>query len=249
MGRVFACSDLHGVMGLYKQIKAFLEPEDKVYFLGDAGDRGYASWELIKTIYADNQFIYLMGNHEKMLIDACDEYLNDSGDRKYSLLHNNGGCDTFVDWMDNPQREEWLARLRKLPKSAIYNNNQGQIIYLTHAGFTPMYDYEGNIDLPDGYDLVWDREHFFDPWPVDIENIIIVHGHTPTPHLLRDIYNMKKIKVVDREPWEPGALWYNDHKCCIDNGAFATGFTCLLDLDTFDEHIFQECDSEYGETD
>ena len=37
---VYACSDLHGTMFLYKQIKNFLEPNDIVYFLGDAGDRG-----------------------------------------------------------------------------------------------------------------------------------------------------------------------------------------------------------------
>ena len=39
MGRVFACSDLHGMMSLYKQIKDFLKPDDIVYFLGDASDR------------------------------------------------------------------------------------------------------------------------------------------------------------------------------------------------------------------
>lgn len=37
---VYALSDLHGYLDLYKQIKEFLKPEDKVYFLGDAGDRG-----------------------------------------------------------------------------------------------------------------------------------------------------------------------------------------------------------------
>ena len=34
---VFACSDLHGMFNLYKQIKNFLKPEDKVYCLGDCG--------------------------------------------------------------------------------------------------------------------------------------------------------------------------------------------------------------------
>ena len=87
MGRTFACSDLHGMMNLYKQIKEFIEPEDTVICLGDCGDRGYDSWELIKKVYTDPQFIYLMGNHERMLIDAGAEFLQtDDYGMKFSLL-------------------------------------------------------------------------------------------------------------------------------------------------------------------
>ena len=66
----YAISDLHGRMDLFRQVKEFLQPEDVVYVLGDCGDRGPAGWELIKTVYEDPQFIYLMGNHEDMLVDA-----------------------------------------------------------------------------------------------------------------------------------------------------------------------------------
>ena len=53
MGRVFACSDLHGMMSLYKQIKDFLKPDDIVYFLGDASDRGEENWNTLKKIMMD----------------------------------------------------------------------------------------------------------------------------------------------------------------------------------------------------
>ena len=66
MKRTFACSDLHGQLDLWKQIKSFLNPEDTVYFLGDAGDRGPDGWELIKAIANDSQVVYLKGNHEDM---------------------------------------------------------------------------------------------------------------------------------------------------------------------------------------
>ena len=60
--------------------------------------------------------------------------------------------------------------------------------------------------------------------------MICVHGHTPIPNLV------KRINVNPEE----GALWYcGGHKICIDNASFATGITCLFDLDTYDEHIFQ----------
>ena len=40
---------------------------------------------------------------------------------------------------------------------------------------------------------------------------------------------------------EPRALWYcNNHKVCIDMGTYNTNITVLLDLDTFEEHIFAE---------
>lgn len=50
---VYAVSDLHGMFNLYKQIKNFLKPEDKVYCLGDCGDRGPASWETIHAVASD----------------------------------------------------------------------------------------------------------------------------------------------------------------------------------------------------
>ena len=47
---VYALSDLHGNLNIWKKIKEFLKPEDKVYFLGDAADRGDYGWEIIKEI-------------------------------------------------------------------------------------------------------------------------------------------------------------------------------------------------------
>ena len=41
----YACSDLHGRLDLLKQIQDFLQPDDTVYFLGDAGDRIYQTFD------------------------------------------------------------------------------------------------------------------------------------------------------------------------------------------------------------
>ena len=67
---VYALGDLHGHYEIYEKVKAMLKPEDTVYFLGDAGDRGPDSWKCIKAIYDDPQFIYIKGNHEDMLVKA-----------------------------------------------------------------------------------------------------------------------------------------------------------------------------------
>ena len=69
----YACSDLHGRLDLLKQIQDFLQPDDTVYFLGDAGDRGPNPWETIKAVAQDKRFIYLKGNHEDMLVKAMED--------------------------------------------------------------------------------------------------------------------------------------------------------------------------------
>ena len=42
---VYACSDIHGYYQIYEKIKSILKPDDCVYFLGDANDRGPDSWK------------------------------------------------------------------------------------------------------------------------------------------------------------------------------------------------------------
>lgn len=233
----YACSDLHGMLHFYKAIKDILKPEDIVYFLGDAGDRGPHPWECIKTILDDPQFIYLKGNHEDMLVRAMGHGYGSA----FALLRSNGGKKTYEAAMAEPEWAKWKARLAELPDKAVYVNTQGETVYLTHAGFTPKTDHQGQLRWMWTEDLIWDRDHFLDAWPEDeiFEKAIVVHGHTPIPYLLEDIdpaYQMGEI--------EPGALWYaGGKKCCIDCGAVFTGFCVLLNLDTWDEEVF--CSDPY----
>ena len=232
MKRTFACSDLHGRLDLWKQIKNFLNPEDTVYFLGDAGDRGPDGWKLIKTLANDNQVIYLKGNHEDMLVNAAKDWLKYDGitTSNISLCWHNSGHKTFNDLTSENCINDWISYLNKLIIYTEYTNKNGIKIILTHAGATPILDLDNKIIFPRDTDFIWSREHFLDDWDKELNDIIIVHGHTPIPYLADDL----RIKTT-----EPGALWYCDnHKVCIDNAAFWSNITCLFDLDTFDEHIF-----------
>lgn len=223
---VYACSDLHGNLTLYKTIKKFIKPEDTVYFLGDANDRGPDSWALVKEISADPQFIYMMGNHEYMLVNAMHDLLYEDyiGDN-YQLLASNGGKTTFYDWSNENNKEGWYHCLKDLPYIQNYTNSEGKEIIMTHAGFTPYI----NKHAPVKYDCVWNREHILDLW-LKPENKIVVHGHTPTIYVANDL----KLSNI-----ENGALWYcKNHKVCIDCGTHFTGKTCILNLDTYDEYIF-----------
>lgn len=247
----YACSDFHGMLHFYKTIKEMLEPEDKVFFLGDAGDRGPHCWETIKAIIDDPQFIYLRGNHEAMLCDALDEHIC-YGHPEYhsmSLLSMNGGDRTFEEAIADPKLDYYYRKLARLETLREYTNTSGERIVLCHAGFTPwkedfFADDEEKKDIifrqPSWRDILWDREHFLDEWTAeDCVDCFMIHGHTPIPYLLDEIDPTCKMGEV-----EPGALWYDSgRKCCIDCGAVFTGICVLLDLDTWDEHIF--CSEPY----
>ena len=96
----YATCDWHGYLGIYSEIKAFLQPDDIVYFLGDANDRGDHGYALMKLIYNDPQFKYLKGNHEQMFIDVARSWKNSGltdeqcykfNTSAYRMIKNNGG--------------------------------------------------------------------------------------------------------------------------------------------------------------
>ena len=232
----FALSDLHGHYEIYEKVKAMLKQEDRVYFLGDAGDRGPDSWKCIKAIWEDPQFVYLRGNHEDMLVKACKDYFEDDcmwDYKSYSLCRMNGGEDTMDSFERDPLRGTWYHRLRELPTWDSYENENGVVIVLSHAGFTPWL-VEGTYDecaIPDDETLLWDREHFLDEYDsAEMDNVIIVHGHTPSHYLSIDLW----------KDWDGGAFWYcDDHKVCIDSGGFFSGEFVLLNLDTLEDTIIK----------
>ena len=230
MPRAFAVSDLHGCKSLYDQINAFIEPDDIVYCLGDCNDRGPNPWELVKLIRANPQWIYIKGNHEQLLESWIESKCDDDVDAW--RLERNGGGDTMTHFLaENYGKEftdDWLEFFFNLPTSAVYESAKGTI-FMSHSGYIDRHPYVRRDYKT--RNLLWCREHFNFPW--DDQYDYVVHGHTPIP------YVMEEVNGVYPEVWVPGVFWYcDDHKCCIDNASFHSGFTCLLDLNTFDEHIF-----------
>lgn len=224
---VYALSDLHGHLDLYKKIKDFLQPEDRVYFLGDAIDRGPQSLELAKAIYDDPQFIYLKGNHEDMLVETAINFYKDdtSWDYKFGLqmLMSNGGgttWDSLIAEEDNGR--SFIYKLKNLDTEAIYYNTEGKEIHLCHAGFTP-----GRSK-----NLLWDRKHFNDSLDHVDDNYVIVHGHTPVAY--QRGYESWSEARNDLTP----NFYADGHKINIDMGVYGTNVCCLLDLDTFEYCLF-----------
>lgn len=225
----YCCSDLHGCFWAYEKIKGFLKPEDKVYCLGDCGDRGPDGWELIKTIYKDQQFIYLKGNHEDMLTRAMKEFIDKGGfGEEFNLLCYNGGYNTFEGWLTENYFKQagWMKKLiEELPIQMTYINKDKKTIILNHSGY---FDALTNVE---DILILWDREQLKNPIWNYKENIIVVHGHTPTPFL--------PFVEKEKEEANPKIQFYcNNHKIDIDLGTFITNKVALLNLDTLEPIYF-----------
>ena len=175
MAKHYAISDIHGMYDIYEQVKEMLQPDDVVYFLGDAGDRGYDCFKCIKAIYNDPQWIYLKGNHEDMMAKSILQLPSLSGyaDRDdFQIWMYNGGADTFDEWIADGRDEAWGKRLHDLPLTAEYTNDKGFTFHMSHAGYTC-----GRKDQMWGEELVWSRHHFASKWDEECyPKDICIHG-------------------------------------------------------------------------
>ena len=229
---VYAVSDLHGCWNHWLQIKNFLKEEDKLYILGDCIDRQDSGLAILKEALADSRMTVLCGNHEDMMREAliAERDFDTYDDIDAYRWFNNGGRWTYYDWQEQGNDYSIIEIIGSLPLWAEYINQKGQRIVMNHSGAVPKisYDYDSLLRRAQ----LWDRNCIKERrWHRD-ENEFLIHGHTPIPL-------MPQFEKFSSAEIPAGAFWYCDmHKCNIDNGGFATGDICMLDLDTFEEHIF-----------
>ena len=257
----YVVSDLHGQLDLYNQIKEYINEDDVVYALGDFGDRGPEPWLTLKSVLDDKQFIYLMGNHDLMLVDAIDEYVRRADEDGYcdvwrhmyspngkiALLEQNGGLITLEEWAAEEKRMDYYWKLKTLPLEVRLGAlDGGHFIYLTHSGFTPNIDVYKNVE-----EFVWDRDHFYDLWNNNYRGDISIGGHSPQEYVKRklDIYGLCKTNDAVIYEEKEGCLFYcGDHKINIDCGAHYTGTTVLLNIDTLKGKVFKVRENINGYT-
>jgi Calcineurin-like phosphoesterase len=181
MGRILAVGDIHGSYDKLIRLmeKVELDPEkDVLIFLGDYIDRGNQSKEVVNyLIQLKEQFrsaVFLLGNHEQMLLD----YLR--GDQNSPFLIN-GGQKTLDSYFGKGRRPPHLAPDPIFPsehldffKSLVPYYELEDYIFV-HAGLR-----EGiPLEKQDLFDLLWIREDFY--FSKFSFGKTIVFGHTPFP--------------------------------------------------------------------
>jgi len=218
--RTFAISDIHGNNELFRVALRQIDfkKEDKLFLLGDFIDRGIDSKGVLDTVIQLLENGYhlecLMGNHEKMLLDA-----SLSTDHLHQWLLN-GGYATLDSFKVNAV-EEIPSRYFSLINSFKYFVEDENFVFV-HAALNmkianPLMDMET---------ILWERNpaRYLDlDW---LGNRKLIHGHTPTSQAAI-------LKAIE-----------NDSKTiCIDNGSFVNrknyGTLCVLHLETLEVNFCQ----------
>ena len=242
-GDIYAFSDLHGNYNLLRQIKSFIKENDVVICLGDCCDRGPDGIQIIQEILKDSRFIYLMGNHEAMLVDAIDKSLiQDNISFRYfdrydmEILKHNGTIPTLQAYQLLPEdeRKYLFQKLLTLPSLAIHNTKDNKEIFLCHAGADARTIFNQNAD---DKILYWDRKHIAtEKWDIEkYPNTYIIHGHTPVQTLG---YYSKEYK---EKPAPSTVQTYCDgHKIDIDLATPTTKKVALINVETFEVKYFTD---------
>ena len=250
MGKTYASADWHSQVHIGEKMLNWMQPDDTLYFIGDAVDRGTRGLEMLKMLLEDPRVIFIKGNHEQMLIE---EFYQRQIKRSPWIIWDEDE-DLTVNQLIKASKEEqdyFINAIEKMSTSMIYHSPKGHNIILEHAGYSPF-------DIPHRtHDPLWDRQHFQDAWGSgeEADKTYMVHGHTPVQFLRFEMgYNgitpLTKAEMATKKNWKRNncdddrqyrlnVIRYCDgHKFDIDMGTFFTQRGVLLDLDTFDEIYF-----------
>ncbi len=170
-GRLIAIGDIHAcydeLMALMKKIQ--LKPNDTLILLGDMIDKGKNTKAVIDFIINLKQQAYpiipLMGNHERMLLDA----LFDKGQLAKWL--SQGGKETLASFKINTLdelNEKYIQFFSQLP----YFYTSGKYIFV-HAGLNDTIP----NPLTDTQTMIWHCKEYYQN--KSLQDKIIIHGHCP----------------------------------------------------------------------
>lgn len=243
----YVFSDLHGQYNLWKQIKNYIKSDDLVFCLGDCIDRGPDGLKILYEIFEMPNIILLRGNHEDFIVSVGSKIINNS-DLLYWEISNihlweeNGGKSTIAAFQKLETQEQIILinKIKNLPTHAEYQNINGDVIYLCHAGRQP--DTKEIQDMKIGdvpiNNYIWDRCHIMDTHWRGKDNEYCIHGHTP---IIAMPYYLTNRNSSDFPKSNYKILKYCDgHKINIDLGSFVTNTTCLFDLNNFEVIYFKE---------
>ncbi len=202
----YAISDIHGHLKTFNLLLDTIgfTPKDELYILGDMVDRGLYSKEVLDKLMEMQQsglkVFCLMGNHEKMFLNAIENPI----DRVYWIKY--GGAQTAIsfglDFGNFSVPERYVHFLRNLPTHFEVDD-----YILTHAGL----NFKSDDPLSDTEAMLWIRD-WHDSVDADfLGDRIIVHGHSPRKRdfILNQLENIDSDQVLDI-----------DNGCCYNHPGF-----------------------------
>ena len=155
--------DVHGCADALATLVEELPPQDRLVLCGDVINRGSrieAAMELAWSLVESGRGIWLMGNHERDLVEA----LRAEGWNPGAAL---AGCDTYRQ-LGGRRCRQWLPRLAHLPLV-----HWGDGWCATHAGFDP-FSWEPHLRI---------RATFWRAYDGRFGDVVV--GHTPGAEVRR----------------------------------------------------------------
>ncbi|MHC0038739.1 metallophosphoesterase family protein [Pseudoneobacillus sp. C159] len=226
MKRMLAISDIHGDIEKFERLLELVQydkDQDQLLLLGDYVDRGPHSKAVLEKVIQlrEEGAIALIGNHEKMMIDAF------SGDlMNLKRWYYNGGIKTLQNYgyeIENDDSDYW-HKTAEMPEPISMNEEIRAHIELVKT-FQYYYETETHIFVHAGvhpeiplqstepHTLVWIRDEFHKGYSGEKT---IVFGHTPTKNLHEcdDVYfGENKIIGID------GGCAYGGRLNCLEIGS------------------------------
>lgn len=195
-GLIYAIGDIHGQVTMLRSLLSLLRAlplrdEDTLLFLGDYVDRGEDSRAVIEALIElreeRSNVVFLRGNHEQLMLDACDSPLSEPISPDGYLIHSeetthwlqNGGAETLFSY----GVEDFLNWRERIPYAHWEFVRATEMEYITeryhfvHAGLLPP----GRTWEGAAYGLdprLWIREPFLS-YRQPFSGRIAVFGHTP----------------------------------------------------------------------
>lgn len=251
MGQIYASSDWHGCGAVAKKVLNYLKPDDTLYFLGDATDRGEDGIAILDALINRPNTFYIKGNHDQMFEDCIPYMIKDIEEigclepERYpdSTWFGNCAWTTINNGLLDGTKEEIITRLQKykkfffnLPTELRYESPAGHLVILEHAGYTPF-----NISHKN-HDPLWDRDHFYDIWggywnlekyyPYNAKNTYLIHGHTPVQYLRLE-YGYKDMEPLTKKELKYKFTWYKDKNYYIPKAIqYCSGHKIDIDMCT-----------------
>ena len=224
----YVFSDLHGCYDQYRQMldKLALSPDDTLYFLGDAMDRGPDGFKILFDMMEQPNIVPILGNHEDMFYKSASRYgkqlpaLERAEERRSfrNWTERNGGDITWAAFcaLPEPARQRALAYVERF---RLYEELTvaGRRFLLAHAG---VGDFEENKDLSccTRHDFIWTRMDYDRAYYTDR---LLITGHTPTLFI---------------DPACRGRMFKRNNHIVVDCGAVYTGVLGALCLETLEEY-------------
>lgn len=165
--------------------------KDNLVILGDMEDRGRDSLLVVQKIMEISKkykVVFIMGNHDQMLLDYIDDPSN------YERYYRNGGETTIASFCQNKDvlKLDHVQRVNELKqkckeeidylKTGLLYDTFHQVLF-THAGFCSFrHCFEETSDEQ----FIWIRDHYKHK---NESGYINVFGHTPTKYIHHPISN------------------------------------------------------------